>query len=568
MLRFAEMTYQRPDAKALCAEYDALCERIRTAPDAPAQLDAFAACEKMTRMLATQCTLAQIRHSLDVANVFYDAENDFYDAVSPALDDKLLNVYRALLASPFRPQLEAAMPPLLFEKMELAVKASSPEILDLMAEENALVSAYARLYASAQIPFDGKVLTVSQLTPYKQDRNRNTRRAAYEAEGAWFDAQRDQLDTLYDQLVHNRTQQANRMGYDNFVPLGAIRMRRVGYTQADMAALRKQVLADVVPVAQKLKTLQHARTGIQAPALYDDVFAFADGNPCPEGTPEEIMAAGCTMYRALSPETAACINAMFDADVFDVLSRKGKEPGGYCTYLPEYHLPFVFSNFNGTSGDVDVLTHEVGHAFAAFEAAKQGLPLLLEEAGMESCEIHSMSMEFLTAEYHHLFFGAQTEKYALSHTEDALFFLPYGCLVDAFQHLVYTQPELTPAQRNAAWLRLEGQYRPWLDFAGLPFYSRGAGWQRQMHIYMNPFYYIDYCLAQIVALQFFLAAQTQFDDAWRRYLTLVGAAGAKTYTELVAAAGFASPFADGTLRAVADSVGKWVETADSALHRQ
>ena len=304
---------------------------------------------------------------------------------------------------------------------------------------------------------------------------------------------------------------------------------------------------------------------IGAPKFYDEAFAFPDGNARPTGTPEEILAAGRQMYRALSPQTAEFIDIMFENELFDVLAKPGKAPGGYCTGLRAYKMPFIFSNFNGTSGDVDVLTHEAGHAFADYVSARLEIPDILRQPGMESCEIHSMSMEFLTSDYHRLFFGPATAKYQLAHAEDALFFLPYGTMVDEFQHEVYKNPAMTPAERNGVWAALERQYRPWIDFDGLPFYGRGAGWQQQLHIYQTAFYYIDYCLAQTVALQFFTAWLHDKQDAWNRYLALVNAAGTKTYPGLVAAAGFASPFAPGTMKTVARAVGAWCEEQNRAL---
>lgn len=564
-MKFSEIPYERPDFDAAKAECAALCGRIAGAPDAAAALAAARDFDALSRRLTTMAMLVEIRHTIDTRDAFYEAEQDFFDANYPALGEAQLDITRALLASPHRPELERAMGKLAFEKMEVDVKSSSPAVLELRAEENALVTAYDKLYASAQIEFDGKKNTVSQMGLYKQSPNRAVRRAAYEAEGAWFDSHRAELDELYDKLVKNRTAQAKKLGYENYIPLGAIRMQRVGYTLADMAAYREQVKRDVVPVAAQLKALQYARTGVEDPKFYDDAFYFADGNAAPHGTPEEILAAGREMYHALSPETARFIDLMFENELFDVLSKEGKAPGGYCAELPDYKAAFIFSNFNGTSDDVDVLTHEAGHAFAAWVAAQKDIPLILTNPGLESCEIHSMSMEFLTAGHHDKFFGADTPKYELAHAEDALFFLPYGTMVDAFQHLVYANPDMTPDERNAAWAELEKQYRPWLDFAGLPFYGRGAGWQRQIHIYEWPFYYIDYCLAQTVALQFFTASLRDWPDAWRRYLALVNEAGRKTYQGLVAAAGFESPFAPGTMKKLAGDVGAWIEAQNRAL---
>lgn len=566
-MKFSQLPYERPDLAQSCARFDAIAAAVKAAPSAAAVLEQYEAFETLSSHLSTMATLAEIRHTIDTRDAFYEGEKDFFDQNGPALADKQLDVYRAILQSPYRAELEEALSPIALEKMEIDVKAQTPAVLALMAEENALTSAYQKLYASAQIPFRGETLTVAQLAKYKTDPDRATRKEAVEAEGGWFDAHQEEFDRLYGDLVRNRTAQAKAMGYENYVPLGYIRMRRIGYSLADMAAYRAQVKRDVVPVVAKLKQLQHARTGVADPKFYDDTFCFAQGNPKPHGTPEEILAAGRRMYHELSPETSTFIDAMFENDLFDVLAKPGKAPGGYCTSLQDYKLPFIFSNFNGTSGDVDVLTHEAGHAFADWTANRKDIPAILREPGMESCEIHSMSMEFLTADFHHLFFGDETARYELAHAEDALYFLPYGTMVDEFQHIVYENPEMTPAQRNAAWARLETEYRPWLDFDQLPFYGRGAGWQRQLHIYEMPFYYIDYCLAQTVALQFFTAWLADKQDAWRRYLALVNKAGTVAYPGLVAAAGFASPFADGTMKRIADTVGAWIEAQDTALQQ-
>ena len=557
-MQFSKMQYTRPPFAQLCAEFDSLQAKISAATSQGEALSLFWQYEKICAGLATARTLAEIRNTIDTTDAFYEAEKAFYDENGPLLSEKSLGVCRALCESPFREALQKTLGPLLFEKMEQNLKSLSPEILPLMAEENALVTQYDKLYASVQIPFDGKLLTLSGLAPYKQSPDRAVRKAAYVAEGEWFDAHRQTLDEIYDKLVHNRDAQARAMGYSSFVPLGYIRMHRIGYGEANIEAYRAAITESVVGAVTQVKALQQKRTGIADFKLWDNAFCFQDGNAAPKGTPDEILAAGQKMYHELSPETAKFIDMMLQNELFDVLSKPGKAQGGYCSYLPGYKTPFIFSNFNGTCDDVDVLTHEAGHAFAAYVAAGKDLPAALEEAGMESCEIHSMSMEFLTSEYHHLFFGEDTQKYQLYHAEEALSFLPYGTMVDEFQHIVYQNPSMSPDERNATWLRLEQKYRPWLDFGDVPFYSRGAGWQRQLHIYEMPFYYIDYCLAQSVALQFFAAYLADKNDAWRRYLALVDKAGTETYPALVAAAGFASPFTPGALKAVSGTVLQWI----------
>lgn len=557
-MKLSEMTYTRPNLAEMLEGLKQLCARLEAADEkeAFAVLEAY---EALSDRWTTEATLASIRHTCDTRDTFYDAENDFFDESSPLVADAANTLNRLLLKSAHRPALEAKFGKLLFQKLEISANSSCEAIIPLMQQENALTSRYEKLYASAQIPFDGKLLTVPQMAPYKESPDRAVRRAAMIAEGEWFDAHRAEFDEIYTEMVKNRTEQAKQMGYDNYIPLGYLRMSRIGYGQKEVAAYREAVANELVPVVAELKELQRTRIGTDKLCYYDDGFRFAEGNAAPHGTPEEILAAGKKMYHELSPETAEFIDFMFEGDLFDVLSREGKAPGGYCTYIPDYRAPFIFSNFNATADDVDVLTHEAGHAFAAYLAAGQKLPSALREPGLESCEIHSMSMEFLTSDFHHLFFAEDTARYQLAHAEAAISFLPYGCMVDEFQHLVYAAPDASAEERNAFWAGLEKKYRPWIDFESLPFYGRGAGWQRQLHIYELPFYYIDYCLAQTVALQFFAAFLKDKEDAWQRYLALTKLAGTRTYTELVKSAGFTTPFEPGAVKEVAVTVANWIK---------
>ena len=553
------MPYQRPDLEALRTQADSILRRIEGASSAQEAADAYRDFDAISEDVTTNLSLAYVRHTIDTKDEFYDKENDFADEAGPAMQEIVQKVKRALLASPFRPELEEQLGKLLFTNLEIAVRAFDPKIMDLMQEENKLQSEYQKLYASAAVEWEGETIPLPKLGPYKQSPDRAVRRAAYEAEGKWFDAHQEELDTLYDKLVHVRTDMGRAMGYDNYLPLGYDRLGRNCYGPEQVAAFREQIARDMVPIVAKVKKDQEKRLGVDKLKFHDDVLLFPDGNADPFGTPEEILAAGREMYRELSPETAEFADFLFGNGLLDVLSKEGKAPGGYCTTFPSYQAPFIFSNFNGTSGDVDVLTHEAGHAFAFYRSMRKGYLSDQTEATIEACEVHSMSMEFLTAPWHEKFFGDKTRKYEIGHCEDALIFIPYGCMVDEFQHKMYENPDLTPAQRNQLWLELEGKYRPWIDFDGLPFYGRGAGWQRQLHIYLYPLYYIDYCMAQTVAFQFWIASMADREDAWARYLRFADAGGTKTFEELVAAAGLKRPYAPGCIREIGQAISAWID---------
>ena len=559
-MKFSEMTYTRPDIDALLTRCKELAAKAASAPDGDALVKLYYEQSEAFAEYNTASQLANIHYTCDTRDAYWKAEQDFFDANGPAVTNASVEISRAFLANPHVDALTAKFGTTCVAGMKNAVLSMDDRTVELQQQFNALVSKYQQVYGGALVELDGKQLTIPQLGPYKEDLDPAVRRAAYEAEAGYFDAHRAELDELYGQIVQNLNQQAKVLGYKDYSELSYVRMNRIGYGAKEIKAFRDQVANDVVPLLQKVMAMRAKRTGIAHPTFTDLPVMFRDGNPKPIPGYKARMDAARTMYHELSPETAEFIDFMQDNELFDVESRPGKMSGGYMTSLPSYKAPFIFANWNNTSGDVDVLTHECGHAFEGYVAERDPhVPADLECPGMESAEIHSMAMEFLTAPWHHLLFGKDTDKYALLHAEDSFVFLAYGCEVDEFQHIMYQNPDLTPDQRNAEWLKLEKKYRPWIDFDNLPFYGRGAGWQRQLHIYECPFYYIDYCLSTMAALQFFLLSLTDHKDAWERYLRLVRRAGLASYTELLETAGLKVPFEDGSIKGIAQQMTDWLE---------
>ena len=560
-MKFNEMTYTRPDIDALLARCRELAAKAAAAPDGDALVRLYYEQSEAFAEYNTAANLANIHYTCDTRDAYWKAEQDFFDANGPAVTNASVEISRAFLANPHVDVLTAKFGTTCVAGMKNAVLGMDDRTVELQQQFNALVSRYQQIYGGALVELDGKQLTIPQLGPYKEDLDPAVRRAAYEAEAGYFDAHRAELDELYGEIVKNLNAQARVMGYHDYSELSYVRMNRIGYGPEEIRKFRDQVANDVVPQLQKVMAMRAKRTGIARPTFTDLPIMFKDGNPKPIPGYKARMDAARTMYHELSPETAEFIDFMQDNELFDVESRPGKMSGGYMTSLPTYKAPFIFANWNNTSADVDVLTHECGHAFEGYVAERDPkVPADLECPGMESAEIHSMAMEFLTAPWHHLLFGRDTDKYALLHAEDSFVFLAYGCEVDEFQHIMYQNPDLTPDERNAEWLKLEKKYRPWIDFAGLPFYGRGAGWQRQLHIYECPFYYIDYCLSTMAALQFFLLSLTDHKDAWARYLRLVRRAGMASYTELLETAGLKVPFEEGSIKGIAQQMTDWLET--------
>ncbi|GHV06758.1 oligoendopeptidase F [Clostridia bacterium] len=550
-MKFTEIPYKRADFEANSAALKRVTDLL-TAAETPEQaISAVLEEDKLIRAFFTQHNVAYIRNSINTTDAFYDAEKAYYDETWPKLNEYVQNFNKAVVVSKHRAALEREFGALTFKNLEMELKTFSPAIIADSQAENKLVSEYVKLLASAKIDFDGKTLTRSQLTFYKQHKDRTIREAAFRADAGFLNAHKDELDEYFDKLVKLRTAKAKKLGFDDYIQLGYYEMQRNSYAQTEVKAFRDLVAAKLVPITSRLKADQAGRLSLDRLKFYDDDVLFSDGNAVPKGTPDQIFEQGRKMYDELSPETSQFFNFMLEHDLFDVLSRDGKAGGGYCADIPDLNFPFIFANFNGTTGDIEVLTHEAGHAFAGYSATRNPAIKLYSQrsATYESCEVHSMSMEFLTWPWMENFFD-DAKKFRYAHLAGAFSFIPYGCIVDEFQHIAYENPNLTPAERNAAYLDLERKYRPHLDFAGVPFFEEGRRWQIQSHIYERPFYYIDYCLAQTVALHFWSLAQSDRKAAWEKYKTFVSFAGTKTFTELLAAAKLPSPFTEETFESV------------------
>ncbi len=552
-MKFREMPYKRVDFEEVRKQFAELETALEKASSGEEQMEVHQRYYKLTGAVMTQMTLAEIRHDIDTTDEFYSAEQDYYDQNSPVFRSLCVSYQKKLYASPFRSYLEDRIGKVAFRNIELGMKSVSDAILPLMQEENAIQTEYNKLLATAQIDWKGETLNLSLMNPYLHSCDRNVRKEAWEKYTAFFRKNQEQLDDIYDRLVKNRTRQGEGIGYENYLPLGDARMVRNCYSRSDMAEFRRQVKRDFVPFAEKLHERRRRRLGIDRLSYIDEGVYFPQGNPAPIGTPEEILEAGRKMYRELSKETGEFMDFMCENELFDVLGRKTKKTGGYMTYLPDYGAPFIFANFNGTSGDADVITHECGHAFQWFVVRED--PIREHwDITMETAETHSMSMEFFTEPWMPLLFGERAADYVDMHFEDAMAFIPYGTMVDEFQEIAYQNPGLTPQQRNGVWRDLERQYMPHLDYTGNEYYEKGGFWQKQHHIYDCPLYYLDYCIAQTNALQYKVWMDRDFDGAWKSYLKLCRLSASDFFDGLVKEAGLNNPFEDGCLAHVVRSL--------------
>ena len=562
-MTFDQFPYTRPDLGQISTNFDKLLSQFSSTKDENLAYSTLMEINELRANFDSMVNLAHIRHSMDTKDVFYESENDFFDENNPRFEALNTRFYQALLASPHRHFLEKKLGSHLFVTADLLTKTFRPEILEDLQKENALGSEYDKIKAQAMIELDGTTYNLSTINPLELSSDRDLRKRAADAKWNFYAENSTKIESIYADLVKTRTDIAQKLGFKNFVETGYVRMQRSDYNAEMVAVFRQQILDHVVPLAQKLYERQRQRLGLDRLLHFDEDFKYPSGNPTPKGSPDWIVENADKMYRELSGETGEFFTEMRQTGLMDLTNRDGKQMGGYCTYVSNHQAPFIFSNFNGTSHDIDVLTHEAGHAFQVwssrgFEVNEYHWPTY------EACEIHSMSMEFFTWPWMHLFFKEDTEKYRFAHLAGAIQFLPYGIAVDEFQHVVYENPDMSPAERNAAWHKIEQKYMPGRDYNGLEFLAKGGFWQKQSHIFSSPFYYIDYCLAQICAFQFWKRDRENHAAAWKSYVELCSAGGSKSFLSLVKLAGLRSPFEPGCVESVVDEITKWLESVDDS----
>lgn len=546
-MKFSEMEYRRVSIDEVRAECEKTIKALDIAENAKEAEKAVFDMFEFSKILSTSTALCYTRHTIDTRDEFYNAEQNYYDESIPLMQELFDKVNDALLTTKHRSELEKSIGKLYFKKLENEKRLFDNSIIPDMQEENKLDSEYTKLIGTAKLVFDGKELNLAQLQPYRMSKDRAVRKAANETYFGYFRDNQAEFDRIYDELVKVRDSMAKKLGFRNYVEMGYCRMERFDYNAEMVERYRDSVKKCMTPLVTELREKQRKRIGVEELYYYDLDFMCASGNPLPKGTPDELVAKARKMYYELSEEAGEFFDYMVDNELMDLLAKQGKTNGGYCITFDSYKAPFIFANFNGTKDDVDVLTHEAGHALQSYLSMRNIDIPAYHNPTYDACEIHSMSMELITRPWMEDFFKEDTDKFKFMQLEDIIYFVPYGCLVDEFQQRIYENPSLTPTQRNELWLKLEREYQPHVKYEGMDYLAEGGRWQRQSHIYGRPFYYIDYTLAQICAIQFFGRFKAGDEKAWSDYIELCKAGGKDTFLNLVKIAGLRSPFESGVL---------------------
>jgi M3 family oligoendopeptidase len=549
MLTIDQLTAPKPTYDALAAQYQTLESELGAATTGNAAAEVVHRWDKLRRVVETWSALVQLRFNQDTTHEKFKQEREYCDELTPRLIDLDVRMKRLLLAHPQRAELESRYGRQAFALWEADIMSFDPAIEQDLVTEAKLGAEYNELTAGAKLSFRGDTYNLSGIVKFREDADRPTRHEAEQVRWQWYAGSRPQLDRIFDDLVQLRHKMARKLKFRDYIDLGYKRMKRVDYSQHDVEQFRAEVREHLVPLAVELRQKQATNLGVEKLMFWDDAIHDSQGNPAPHGDHDWMVARATEMFDAMGAGLGDFFRLMVEAKLTDLKNREGKAGGGFCTAFPSYGLPFIFANFNGTKHDVEVFTHEMGHAYQAYESRQQPLLDYLWPT-FESCEIHSMGLEFLTWPHMEKFFEADAERFRRIHLTQGLLFIPYGVAVDHFQHLVYARPEATPAERHAMWQEMERMYLPWRDYGDLPHVADGGFWQFQRHIYLSPFYYIDYTLAQTCALQLWVRSQQDPGGTLETYNALCARGGEAPFQELARSAGLVSPFQPGCLKDV------------------
>lgn len=548
--RFTDIQAATPQFEALQTQYDEIGARFTLAPSVEQALQLFRRWDALRRGFATWAALAELRFQQDTKNSEYKADVDRLNELRPKINGLDVALKRKFLSSPLRPALEKELGVYVFERWELDVTAFDPAIEPLVVSESKLEDEYTELLARAEFAFNGERLNLPTISKYAEHPDREVRRQAAFAKWQFFSDHREELDRIYDKLVQVRDRSAKELDFHNFIELGYRRMMRTDYGPTEVARYREAIVREIVPLAQRIVERQAQDLGVDHVMVWDEQIFSKAQPPKPPAAYDGVIAAAREVFSSLGDDVGSFAGMMVKRGLLDLQSREGKAGGGFCTSFPTYGLPYIFANFNGTTHDVNVLLHEMGHAYQAYASRAMPVSEYLWPT-LEACEVHSTSMEFLSWPQLEYFFGDDAERYRIQHLKSSLLFLPYGAAVDHFQHFVYEFPNATTEERNSFWLQLEAAYLPWRRYGGIEHLERGGYWQQQRHIYAAPFYYIDYTLAICCALQFWARSLDDYDRALADYRELCKRGGELPFQALVRSAGLQSPFEEGVLHYVA-----------------
>ena len=555
--KFNELKFPKPDLNVFRDLYKDAVERVAQAKHGDDVVEILFEVDELSRKITDLLTATMIHHTMDTEDERYEKDQRWYDENQHLFMNAVMELNDAVYNSPYKEYIEERIGPMYFVKTDVKKKTFCEDNLPLQQKEYELIGEYQRIIDSCQVEIQGETVGFMGLQGLFNHDDREVRRAAFKGFSDFLSANEEALEKIWDELLKVRDQMGKNLGYENYIPLAYLERLRLAYGEKEVESFRKQVVDEIVPLCAKMYEFQARNIGLDELKVYDEKILFADGNAKPAGDLEYMYNETIRMLREMSPETDEFISFMLDHDLIDYKSRPGKAAREYATILPARKAPFLFYHFDGSPTGLRALHEGFGYAFSAYKASRRQH---LEEhyaSSSDIMEIHSMSMVLFANKYAEWFFGEDAGKYVFANLHNYITFIPFSVAVDEFQHICYKNLDMTPKERTQVWHELEKKYMPWRKYdEDDEFMNRGGYWYNKVHFFLYPFYYIEYSLATINALEMYQKYVERPGTAWKEYLELTDLGGSKTYLDTLKQAKLTPAFEEG---AVANSI-QYVKT--------
>jgi oligoendopeptidase F len=473
---------------------------------------------------------------------------DFVEQIEPQVKPRQFKLAELYLAHPFRPKLPQDRYAVFDRNTRVQVELFRPENVRLETEESKLCQQFQKLSGALTVQFRGEEKTLVQMGRYLEEPDRSLRQEVWELITQRRLKEMDAFDKIFEDLLKLREQIAANAGFPNYRAYAFRARGRFDYTPEDCLKFHEAIERKVMPVLRELQAQRRRQLNLPMLRPWDLAVDPLNRPPLrPFERVETMVTKTQQIFDHLDPELARGFRTLQELRLLDLDNRKGKAPGGYQSTLSESRLPFIFMNAVGVQRDVETILHEAGHAFHALATRPEEL-YAYRGAPIEFCEVASMSMELLGNEFLDAFYSANdTRRARRDHLEGIIEVFPWIATVDAFQHWIYTHPGHTRAARRAAWLSLMDRFEGDVDWSGYD-QARGSWWHRQLHIFIHPFYYVEYGIAQLGALQVWANSKTDKALALRQYQNALALGGSRPLPELFAAAGCQFDFSEQTVQ--------------------
>ncbi|MGN0482112.1 MAG: M3 family oligoendopeptidase [Lachnospiraceae bacterium] len=557
--KFSQLAYTPSDYEKINQKLESLTKKITEAKRVEDVIAGIEESETLMDQVSYSYNLAFIRSSLDCTDEFYQDAIQKEGAGISML--QTAPFHKALLDSPFLPELEkrygTEFRPVLEQNFQTKVGGH-----ELMAKEQVLVSQYQQKKASLQVKFRGKQYSEGEMFVFFDDPNRQTRLDARKALAQAVLEQKETFAPMLTELISLRDQIAKENGFENYLEYANASYSRRGYGEAEMTAFCQQVKEELVPLLSELREEQRKRLGVEKLMSYDEHIYFADGNAAPAGDAAFLTEQSKKMYDALSPELGTFFKAMVESESLDVAPSVHKVAGmGFCTDVSREYLPYVFGNCNGTDTDVEVFTHEIGHAWQGYLTKKQVDLDLLQQMPLDAVEIPSKTMELFTYPYAENFFGKDAAKFRQGHFIGALREIASYCSIHEFNTWIYTHVGASFEELTEKQIEIEKLYHPELDYGEMePYVLQGCDLMRSMAVYMFPRYVISYALSEMCAMDLFRQMKEDPAAAWAAYGKLCSVGGSLSYPDILAGAGLEPAYAKNRVGKVVTFAREYIKT--------